>query len=194
MKALASYIALLPVVLLVAGFAENYAGSIAPKCLRPAMSMTKGWPTTASPRLPIALRLPAAFVRDTIGSAQYEDSLRQMGKRIPSASLWRVEWDAQLSIRVLDAPAPAWPLFGPEDMDSLPEASTCRERIGDAQAVVQSYNKLQWVGEGRYGPYVVGAQLRFPDGVIISAFGFAETPARQAQMLAAIRTIRLRAP
>jgi hypothetical protein len=194
MKALASCTAVLPVLLVAAGFARSGAHLSAPKCLRPAMSMTMGWPATSSPRLPITLRLPGDFPRDTGGVQGYEDSLRRAGKAPANAALWRAGQEAQLSIQVLTASAPDGRLFGPEDADTLPEASTCLERIGGARAWVQSYNKIQWVGEGQYGPYVVAAQLRFPGGVIISAFGYADTRTRQSQMLAAIRTIRLRAP
>ena len=193
MKAFGSCTAVLSALLVVAGFTHSSAHLAAPKCLRPPMSMTEGWPVTSSPRLPMTLRLPADFPRDTVGVQRYDDSLRTAGKPPATAALWRAGEDAQLSIQLLSAPAPDARLFGPEDTDTLPEASTCLERIGGAQAWVQSYNKIQWVGEGRYGPYVVAAQLRFPDGVILSVFGYAETRARQSQMLAAIRTIRRRA-
>jgi hypothetical protein len=53
-----------------------------------------------------------------------------------------------------------------------------------------SFKKMIPVGDGGYfGPYIVMAQLRFPDGLSLSIFGDATSRAQQDQMLAAIRTI-----
>jgi hypothetical protein len=92
---------------------------------------------------------------------------------------------ALLAINVVDAVTLAY------RSDKLPEESECHEQIGGAQAVVFSFNQSIEVGDMAYaGPYIIMAQLRFPDGLSLEVFADSEQREQQDAMLAAIRTIR----
>jgi len=92
---------------------------------------------------------------------------------------------AQLAISIVDAVTLAY------GGDKMPEESECREQIGQAQAIVFSFNQSVEVGDMAYvGPYIIMAQLRFPDGLSLDLFADAAKREQQDEMLAAIRTIR----
>ena len=132
--------------------------------------------------------MPVWFKRDS--AVAHVDSVRAAaGDTAPRASLLETNQlgvpRAGLSIRVVSAVTLAY------GGDKLPEESECRERIGGAQAIIFSFNQAVEVGDMAYvGPYIIMAQLRFPDGLSLDVFADSEKREQQDEMLAAIRTIR----
>jgi hypothetical protein len=132
--------------------------------------------------------MPAWFKRDPV-EARIDSVRRAGGDTALTSSLLATNQPgvprAQLSISVVDAVTLAY--GGAE----VPEESECREQIGKAEAIVFSFNQSVEVGDMAYvGPYIIVAQIRFPDGFSLEVFADAEKREQQEEMLAAIRTIR----
>jgi hypothetical protein len=149
---------------------------------------TSTWTEWSLPRSSVALRMPAWFKRDPV-EARIDSVRRAGGDTALTSSLLATNQPgvprAQLSISVVDAVTLAY--GGAE----VPEESECREQIGKAEAIVFSFNQSVEVGDMAYvGPYIIVAQIRFPDGFSLEVFADAEKREQQEEMLAAIRTIR----
>jgi 5-hydroxyisourate hydrolase-like protein (transthyretin family) len=156
-------------------------------CRRPTI-VTASWYESRLSRVPIALRMPRWFKRES--AEAHVDSLRLTtgDTALTGTSLTTNKLGvprAALDINVVDAVTLAYA------GDKMPEESECHEQIGGAQAVVFSFNQSVAVGDMAYvGPYIILAQLRFPDGLSLDVFGDAEKREQQDDMLTAIRTIR----
>lgn len=156
-------------------------------CRLPTIT-TADWNESRLSRVPIALRTPPWFKRgvaeahvDSLRSAHRDTALT--GTLLETNELGVPR--AQLDLNVVDSVTLAY------RSDKMPEESECREQIGGAQAIVFSFNQSLEVGDMAYvGPYIIMAQLRFPDGLSLEVFADSEQREQQDEMLAAIRTIR----
>lgn len=156
-------------------------------CRQPTIK-TATWTEWSLPRSSVALRMPPWFKRDA-AEAHVDSVHAAAGDTALTSSLLTTNQlgvpRAQLSIRVVDAVTLAY------GGDKVPEESECREEIGGAQAIIFSFNRSVEVGDMAYvGPYIILAQLRFPDGLSLDVFADSEKREQQDEMLAAIRTIR----
>ncbi len=152
----------------------------------PPRADTRQWPEARSPRLPgLTLRVPPGFRRDP-----GEDTYRGPP---PHGSRWTGPGGSQLVVsRVRADSVGLRPLPGSA---GRPEYSRCEERIGDAKAVIVSYNHLDEVGDMAYlGPFQVYAQLRPRTGAVIELYGSTSDRTRFDQLLASVRTVRWAAP
>lgn len=154
-------------------------------CRRPSAT-TLEWPEFAAGRRTITVRIPPFFRQDP-----YDPALRTSGAaalKPPSASGWDAKsgnGSAQLTIGRQDSVKLVF--TRPKEA----EESLCVETIDGADATIISYKWTIHPGDDSYmGPYMVLANVRFPDRLALQIFGQASTREQQDQMLAAIRSIR----
>ena len=156
-------------------------------CRRPSLT-TSAWTEWNLPRSSIALRMPPWFKRDP--AEAHVDSVRAAaGDTSLTSTLLATNQlgvpRAQLTINIVDTVTLTY------SGDKVPEESECREQIGKGQAIVFSFNESVEVGDMAYlGPYIILAQMRFPDGLSLELFADTEKREQQDEILAAIRTIR----
>jgi len=156
-------------------------------CRRPTIA-TAGWTEWSLPGSSVAVRMPQWFKRDA-AEARVDSVRAAAGDTTLTSTLLETNQRgvprAQLNINVVDSVTLNY------GGDKMPEESECREKIGEAQAIVFSFNQSIEVGDMAYvGPYIVMAQLRFPDGLSLDVFADSEKREQQEEMLGAIRTIR----
>lgn len=156
-------------------------------CRRPTIA-TAGWTEWSLPRSSVAVRMPQWFKRDA-AEARVDSVRAAAGDTALTSTLLETNQRgvprAQLNINIVDAVTLNY------GGDKMPEESECREKIGEAQAIVFSFNQSVEVGDmASVGPYIILAQLRFPDGLSLDVFADSEKREQQEEMLAAIRTIR----
>ncbi len=156
-------------------------------CRRPTMP-TAAWTERSLPRSSVAVRMPQWFKRDA-AEARVDSVRAAAGDTALTSTLLETNQRgvprAQLNINVVDAVTLNY------GGDKMPEENECREKIGEAQAIVFSFNQSVEVGDmASVGPYIILAQLRFPDGLSLDVFADSEKREQQEEMLAAIRTIR----
>ena len=156
-------------------------------CRRPTIA-TAGWTEWSLSRSSVAVRMPQWFKRDAV-EARVDSVRATAGDTELTSTLLRTNQlgvpRAQLNINVVNAVTLNY------GGDKMPEESQCREQIGGGQAIIFSFNRSVEVGDMAYvGPYIIVAQIRFPDGLSLELFADSESREQQDQMLAAIRTIR----
>jgi len=154
-------------------------------CVRPSPAPTN-WPATRSPRLPgVTLRLPAEFTRDTSG----ESSLRRPA---PRGSRWTGPGNAQVSVFLVDSGGGRFATELPGRAAGRAEFSRCEERVGDGRLTVASYNQREAVGDMAFiGPYQVFAIYHSPEQMAVHLYASTESRQVFAQLLAAVRTLRV---
>ncbi len=154
-------------------------------CHRPSV-VTSTWPEFAAARRTIIVRIPPSFRQDP-----YDPSLKIAGASTlipPSASAWGAAPGigfVQLTIGRQDSVKLVF--MGRKEADE----NLCVETIGGADATIASYKWTIHPGDDSYlGPYMVFANVRFPDGLALQVFGQSNAQEQQEEMLAVIRSIR----
>jgi hypothetical protein len=154
-------------------------------CRRPTITTSK-WPEFAAARRTITVRIPPSFRQDPYDPALKTADVATLHP--PSGSGWGDKagiGSAQLTIGRQDSVKLVF--TRPREA----EESLCVEIIDGANATIISYKWTIHPGDDGYmGPYMVLANVRFPDGLALQVFGQGKTREQQNQMLAAIRSIR----
>jgi len=149
---------------------------------------SRAWVSAHSPRLPaLRLRLPPAYSRDP-----GEDTF--VGQPAPRGSRWAAPRGGQIILRLADSVAPNT-LRIPDSAVHYPEYSRCTELIGTASATIVSFNRREEVGDMAYiGPHQGFADIVTPSGTVVRAFYSAPTRKDAADLVIALRTIRIGDP
>jgi hypothetical protein len=144
----------------------------------PATTDISSWPIVRSPKVPgLTLRLPRAFEREQEASPP--------SSATPSGTTARWSHAAQGQIVISRGAAPAGMM--PSSSAGAPAYSRCEEKVGSADAVIESYDRGAPAGGSTFH---VQARFRWPDGEEIVVLGDAADRERFGELLAAVRTIR----